>query len=167
MTGQDRRASFGDPNSPSDSPHPYAQARRAPAAGPSTYHPPLPRNEQLRVIDDRLAELARELGPEEYDDAAESRRAAQSRNRHQPHGRLRGLTGANPFSSGRIPGRGSRLRAERRELVEERRQIMRAREEARERGEFVPDEQHRPQQFDRFYRRFDGDGSGPSGGIGA
>lgn len=114
----------------------------------------------------RLAEIAREIGPEEYDEDARAARARRNRGGRPHNSRLGGMTGPSPFGRGPIPRGESRLRAERRQLLEELHMQEEQRNQARARGDDVADDHYRPQYYNPHNRRFDGDGAGPSGGVG-
>lgn len=104
---------------------------------------PQPRGRPLDPLQMRLEELNRILGPVQY-----GRPVEQTPRREGLRGKVRGL-----FSSGSIPRRKGKLVADREELLREIAQRDAARNEARARGEFVPDDAVRPHSLDPYYHQ--------------
>ena len=124
---------------------------------------------RMREIRERLHDIERQAGP--YVPPRDNQKSGG----RQPHGRLRGVP-SQLFSSGRIPRRESKLRAEQRELMAELDELEQEEEDARRDGEFVPAPGDRNPEFSRWYSRRDdyddggnghgGNGGGYNGGVG-
>ena len=118
---------------------------------------------RIALLRDQLAAYEQQLGPEEDDAGFQARRNRRNARKWQPP--RGGGSGPSPFAGGRIRAGGSKLRADRAYIRQQLNAALRAREEARRQGYYVPDEMHRPQGMQWPPRRFDGDGGGGAAGA--
>lgn len=127
--------------------------------------PPPPDAGYIRQLRERIRDIDAQIGPVEYIGSQAARRA-RDRGRRQHRGRLRGAP-PGLFADGNIPRRQSRLDADRQDMIRELEGLLRAQDDARRRGHYIPDPDERNPEFHPWHnRRHDDDYDGGGGGVG-